>query len=435
MRAQGHFTQEESPVPRTITGIKPTGRPHLGNYLGMIRPALELARTSEALCFIADYHALTAVPPPETIRAGVLDLAATLIAFGLDPERTVLYRQSDVPEICELTWILGCVCPKGLLNRAHAYKAAVQENVAAGRDRDQGVGMGLFNYPILMAADILSHRADLVPVGSDQRQHVEIARDLAESFNRRYGPVLVVPEPAVDDRVMTIPGIDGRKMSKSYGNQITLCATPDEIRRQVSRIVTDSRSPSEPKDPDTDTRALPAAGRCRACRRPGPQIPPGNGRLRGGQGTASRGHPAAAGARQRQACGTHVRSGAPQGNAGPRRGPGEEIRCGNAGRGPGGHRARLGLIPGSPLAKPCRSVGRRIREHYETYSRYVRYVISVITGVKTDASGTAGTLHTVIPIRGGAPPASSAPAPCPHGHPGCRLPSGTHRYPPVPGTA
>jgi tryptophanyl-tRNA synthetase len=251
VRAQGHLTQEESPVPRTITGIKPTGRPHLGNYLGMIRPALELARTSEALCFIADYHALTTVPPPDTIRAGVLDLAATLIAFGLDPEQTVLYRQSDVPAICELAWILGCVCPKGLLNRAHAYKAAVQENVAAGRDRDQGVGMGLFNYPILMAADILIHRADQVPVGSDQRQHVEIARDLAESFNRLYGRVLVVPEPAVDDRVMTIPGIDGRKMSKSYGNQIALSATPDEIRRQVSRIVTDSRSPSEPKDPDT----------------------------------------------------------------------------------------------------------------------------------------------------------------------------------------
>jgi tryptophanyl-tRNA synthetase len=251
VRAQGHFTQEEIPVPRTITGIKPTGRPHLGNYLGMIRPALEMARTSEALCFIADYHALTTVPPPDTIRDGVLDLAATLIAFGLDPERTILYRQSDVPEICELAWILGCVCPKGLMNRAHAYKAAVQENVAAGRDRDQGVGMGLFDYPILMAADILIHRADRVPVGSDQRQHVEIARDLAEAFNRVYGPVLIVPEPAVDEAVMTIPGIDGRKMSKSYGNQITLSAAPDEIRRLVSRIVTDSRSPSQPKDPDT----------------------------------------------------------------------------------------------------------------------------------------------------------------------------------------
>lgn len=238
-------------MPPTITGIKPTGLPHLGNYLGMIRPALELARTSDMLCFIADYHALTTLPPPDSIREHALDLAATLIAFGLDPERTVLYRQSDVPEICELTWILSCVGQKGLLNRAHSYKAAVQENLAAGRDRDHGVGMGLFNYPILMAADILIHRAGRVPVGSDQRQHVEIARDLAGSFNRVYGPVLVVPEPAVDERVMTIPGIDGRKMSKSYGNQIPLSATPGEIRRLVFRIVTDSRSPAEPKDPDT----------------------------------------------------------------------------------------------------------------------------------------------------------------------------------------
>jgi tryptophanyl-tRNA synthetase len=238
-------------VPPTITGIKPTGLPHLGNYLGMIRPVLDLARTSDALCFIADYHALTTVPPPDSIRASTLDLAATLIAFGLDPQRTVLYRQSDVPEICELTWILSCVCPKGLLNRAHAYKAAVQDNVAAGRDPDQGIGMGVFSYPILMAADILIHRAGRVPVGSDQRQHVEIARDLAESFNRVYGPVLVVPEPAVDERVMTIPGIDGRKMSKSYGNQIPLSAPDEQIRRLVFRIVTDSRSTAEPKSPDT----------------------------------------------------------------------------------------------------------------------------------------------------------------------------------------
>jgi tryptophanyl-tRNA synthetase len=153
----------------------------------MIRPGLDLARTSDALCFIADYHALTTLPPPDSVRERALDVAATLIAFGLDPERTVLYRQSDVPEICELTWILSCACQKGLLNRAHADKAAVQENLAAGRDRDQGVGMGLFNYPILMA-DILILRAGRVPVGSDQRQHVEIARDLAGSFNRVYGP-------------------------------------------------------------------------------------------------------------------------------------------------------------------------------------------------------------------------------------------------------
>ncbi len=238
-------------MPRTFTGIKPTGRPHLGNYLGMIRPALELARSGEALHCIVDYHALTITPEPAEIRHGVLDLAATLIACGLDTERTILYRQSDLPEVCELAWILGCTCAKGLLNRAHAYKAMVQDNLAHGREAEQGIAMGLFNYPVLMAADILIHRAEAVPVGRDQRQHVEIARDLAQSFNRVYGPVVVVPEPVVDERVMTIPGIDGRKMSKSYGNQIALAAPPDEIRRQVSRIVTDSRSPSEPKEPDT----------------------------------------------------------------------------------------------------------------------------------------------------------------------------------------
>jgi tryptophanyl-tRNA synthetase len=237
-------------MPRTITGIKPTGRPHLGNYLGMMQPALELARSGEALFFVADYHALT-IPPAEQVREHVLDLAATLIAFGLDTERNILYRQSDLPELCELTWILGCTCPKGLLNRAHAYKAAVADNEAHGRPADQGIGAGLFSYPVLMAADILAHRAEAVPVGRDQRQHVEIARDVAESFNRIYGPVLVVPEAVVDERVMTVPGLDGRKMSKSYGNQIPLSATPDEIRRLVSRIVTDSRTAAEPKEPDT----------------------------------------------------------------------------------------------------------------------------------------------------------------------------------------
>jgi tryptophanyl-tRNA synthetase len=237
-------------MPRTITGIKPTGRPHLGNYLGMMQPALELARPGEALFFVADYHALT-IPPAEQVRERVLDLAATLIAFGLDTERNILYRQSDLPELCELTWILGCTCPKGLLNRAHAYKAAVADNEAHGRAADQGIGAGLFSYPVLMAADILAHRAEAVPVGRDQRQHVEIARDVAESFNRIYGPVLVVPEAVVDERVMTVPGLDGQKMSKSYGNQIPLSAAPDEIRRLVSRIVTDSRTPAEPKEPDT----------------------------------------------------------------------------------------------------------------------------------------------------------------------------------------
>ena len=238
-------------MPRIVTGIKPTGPPHLGNYLGMIRPALDLARSGGALFFIADYHALTITPEAAQVRDGVLDLAATLIAFGLDTDRNILYRQSDLPELCELTWILGCTTAKGLLNRAHAYKAAMADNVAHGRDPDQGVGAGLYGYPVLMAADILAHRAQAVPVGRDQRQHVEIARDVAQSFNHAYGPVLVVPEVMVDERVMIIPGLDGRKMSKSYGNQIPLAAAPDEIRRLVSRIVTDSRPPSEPKEPDT----------------------------------------------------------------------------------------------------------------------------------------------------------------------------------------
>jgi tryptophanyl-tRNA synthetase len=254
----------EGPVTTTTTGIKPTGLPHLGNYLGMLRPALDLATPGpaslsppgpagpdRALCFIADYHALSTVPDPEAVRAAVLDLAATLIAFGLDPDRVILYRQSDLPQVCELTWILTCVCPKGLLNRAHAYKAAAAANTAAGRDPDQGVGMGLFSYPLLMAADILLHQAALVPVGSDQRQHVEIARDLAQSFNRRYGPVFTVPGAVVDSSVPSVPGIDGRKMSKSYGNQIPLSASADQIRRLVSRIVTDSARPGEPKAPDT----------------------------------------------------------------------------------------------------------------------------------------------------------------------------------------
>ena len=238
-------------MPRMFTGIKPTGRPHLGNYLGMIRPALDLARSGEALFCVVDYHALTTTPDPVQIRQAVLDLTATLIACGLDTERTILYRQSDLPEVCELAWILGCSGPKGLLNRAHAYKAATAANAALGRDADQGVSMGLFSYPVLMAADILIHCAEAVPVGRDQRQHVEIARDLAHSFNRIYGPVLAVPEPIIDERVMTIPGIDGRKMSKSYGNELALSAIPDEIRRRVSRIVTDSRPASEPKEPDT----------------------------------------------------------------------------------------------------------------------------------------------------------------------------------------
>ena len=237
----------------SITGITPSGTPHVGNYLGMLRPALRLAREHEMLCFVSDLHALISVRDPEAVRFRTRELAAMWLAFGLDPATTTLYRQSDVPEICEAAWLLSCVSPKGLLNRAHAYKAAVAANRDAGRDPDAGVTAGLYGYPLLMAADILALGAELVPVGRDQAQHVEIARELARAFNGAYGEVLRVPEAAVDPGVATVPGLDGRKMSKSYGNTIAVFAEPDELRRCVMRIVTDSRRPEEPKDPESDT--------------------------------------------------------------------------------------------------------------------------------------------------------------------------------------
>ncbi len=235
-----------------VTGIKPTGSPHLGNYLGMIRPALELAHSYEALYFIADYHALTRLRDGRRVRDLTYELSATLLALGLDPTRAALYRQSDVPEVCELSWILSCVTPKGLLNRAHAYKAAVENNRRQGHDPAVDVNMGLYNYPILMAADILYPGADVVPVGLDQRQHIEITDDVAGAFNAAYGPLLQAPRAVIDERVMMIPGLDGRKMSKSYDNVIPLLAPTALVRKAVMRIKTDSRPPNEPKDPDTD---------------------------------------------------------------------------------------------------------------------------------------------------------------------------------------
>jgi tryptophanyl-tRNA synthetase len=237
----------------SITGIRSTGTPHLGNYLGMLRPALALARSHESLCFIADLHALIDVRDPQALRSHTREIAAVWLAFGLDPQQTVLYRQSDVPAICEAVWLLSCVTAKGELNRGHAYKAMIAANAQAGRDPDAGVTAGLFGYPLLMAADILVMEAEIVPVGRDQRQHVEAAREIARAFNGAYGEVLRVPEAVVDERVMTVPGLDGRKMSKSYGNAIPLMAEPDELRRLVMRIVTDSRPPEEPKDPESDT--------------------------------------------------------------------------------------------------------------------------------------------------------------------------------------
>jgi len=235
----------------SLTGIKPTGTPHLGNYLGSIQPALELAKDYLSVYFIADWHALTTVKDGQELRPLIHKLTATWLACGLDPQKTVFFQQSRVPEVAELNWYLACFSAKGLLNRAHAYKALVDENKAKGEDPDAGINAGVYTYPVLMAADILLFGSDVVPVGQDQKQHVEIARDLAESVNRQLGKVFNVPEPLINDQVKTIPGLDGRKMSKSYDNVIPFLAPPAEMKKAVMRIVTDSKRPEEPKDPDT----------------------------------------------------------------------------------------------------------------------------------------------------------------------------------------
>ncbi len=239
----------------SLTGIKPTGEPHLGNFIGAIKPALELAGGAESIYFIADYHALTSVRDPALLGRWTRSVAATWLAAGLDPERTIFYRQSDVPEIFELHWILSCFSAKGLMNRAHAYKAARDRNREAGvEELDAGINMGLFNYPVLMAVDILIMDADLVPVGKDQLQHVEYAADIAGAFNAVYGDSfqLKVPKAVVptQDTGRTLPGTDGRKMSKSYNNTIQLFAPEAELRKTVRRIPTDSTPVEAPKDPD-----------------------------------------------------------------------------------------------------------------------------------------------------------------------------------------
>jgi len=235
---------------RVLTGIKPSGTPHLGNYVGAIRPTVRASREPgiDSYLFLADYHALISTHDPARVQRSTLEIAATWIACGLDPERVTFYRQSDIPEIPELTWLLACVSGKGLLNRAHAYKAAVDKNLADGRDADDGVTTGLFMYPVLMAADILMFNAHRVPVGRDQIQHIEMARDLASSFNHLYGEHFTLPEAVVDEHVATLPGLDGRKMSKSYDNVIPLFAPREQLRRLIMGIVTDSRAPGEPKD-------------------------------------------------------------------------------------------------------------------------------------------------------------------------------------------
>lgn len=238
------MSEHEGPV---LTGIKPTGELHIGNYLGAIRPSLEAAKTEKGYFFIADLHALNSEKDPKKISEFVRSVAAAWLAGGLDTDMHVFYQQSDIHEIAELSVILSSVAPKGLLDRAHAYKASVERNLQLGKDADAGVNMGLYNYPILMAADILAIRAAKVPVGRDQVQHIEIAQDLAQAFNRAYGPVLRVPNYIVEESVATIPGIDGRKMSKSYGNTIPLFTTPETWKKVIRKIVT-STEVTNPED-------------------------------------------------------------------------------------------------------------------------------------------------------------------------------------------
>ena len=240
---------------RILTGITTTGTPHLGNYAGAIRPAILASQVDnvESFYFLADYHALIKCDDPARIARSRLEIAATWLAGGLDTERATFYRQSDIPEITELTWLLTCVAGKGLLNRAHAYKAAVDQNEAAGLDPDAGVTMGLFSYPVLMAADILIFNANKVPVGRDQVQHVEMARDIGQRFNHLFGKgrdFFAMPEAVIEEDVATLPGLDGRKMSKSYDNTIPLFSSSKELKSAISRIVTDSKLPGEAKDPD-----------------------------------------------------------------------------------------------------------------------------------------------------------------------------------------
>ena len=235
-----------------LTGISTTGTPHLGNYVGAIRPAIAASRNpdSQTFYFLADYHSIIKCHDPEAVKQSSLAVAATWMALGLDTDNATFYRQTDIPEIPELTWILNCMTAKGLMNRAHAYKAAVSENNLAGsKDPDKGVSMGLFSYPVLMAADILMFKANKVPVGKDQVQHLEMTRDIAARFNHTYKPLFVLPGAVVDEKTAVLSGLDGRKMSKSYNNTIPLFEPEKKLRKLIMKIKTNSLEPGEPKDP------------------------------------------------------------------------------------------------------------------------------------------------------------------------------------------
>ncbi len=239
-----------------LTGITTTGTPHLGNYVGAIKPAIAASRSDgvDSFYFLADFHALIKCHDPDVVQRSTLEIAASWLALGLDTESATFYRQSDIPQIGELTWLLSCHTAKGLMNRAHAYKAAVQENVEAGEDPDFALTMGLFSYPVLMAADILMFNAHEVPVGRDQVQHLEMARDIGQRFNHHFGELFVLPKAVVGENVAVLPGQDGRKMSKSYNNTIPLWLPEKKLRKAIMRIVTNSLEPGEPKQ--TDDSAL-----------------------------------------------------------------------------------------------------------------------------------------------------------------------------------
>jgi len=239
-----------------LTGITTTGSPHLGNYVGAIRPAIEASKNENVLSyyFLADYHALIKNQNPALLKQSTFEIAATWLACGLDPDKVVFYRQSDIPEIMELTWILTCMTAKGLMNRSHAYKAIIQENEQKEKkDLEEGITMGLFSYPILMAADILMFKANKVTVGKDQVQHLEMTRDIAQRFNHYYGNLLVLPEVVIDEKSSVLAGLDGRKMSKSYNNAIPLFLPEKQLRKHIMKIVTNSLEPGQPKDPDSSS--------------------------------------------------------------------------------------------------------------------------------------------------------------------------------------
>lgn len=240
---------------RVLTGITTTGTPHLGNYVGAIRPAIAASHDDnvESFLFLADFHALIKCGDPKMLHQSTKEIAATWLALGLDPNKTVFYRQSDIPEIPQLCWILTCLTAKGLMNRAHAYKDSVDKNLAEGEDPDHAITMGLYSYPVLMAADILMFNATKVPVGRDQTQHLEIARDIGARFNHYFGDTFVMPETVVDDKVAVLNGLDGRKMSKSYNNTIPLFLAEKQLKKHINKIKTNLLEPGEPKDPDDST--------------------------------------------------------------------------------------------------------------------------------------------------------------------------------------